>query len=189
MEELKRLKEKLEQERPAVWDELPDIALYMDQLISYMPRQLIRFDEEEQLTSAMVNNYIKDGLVPRAEGKRYGKSHLAALTSVCALKKALSVKDAAVLLDALRGDRSAREMYEDFADTLDGALRRTAETLNVDVAEEALPHLALELALRSYADQLVCARVMAVLRARQPEQDKSKEKNKKLPKEGGKDHE
>ena len=56
MEELKRLKEKLEQERPAAWDELPDIALYMDQLISYMPRQLIRFDEEEQLTSAMVNN-------------------------------------------------------------------------------------------------------------------------------------
>ena len=41
-----------------------DIALYMDQLISYMPRQLIHFDENEALTSAMVNNYIKDGLVP-----------------------------------------------------------------------------------------------------------------------------
>ena len=65
MEELRELKDRLNQERPASWDALPDIALYMDQIISYMPRQLIRYDESEHLTSAMVNNYIKDGLLPR----------------------------------------------------------------------------------------------------------------------------
>lgn len=189
MEELEQLKEKLERERPVAWDELPDIALYMDQLIAYMPRQLIRFDEEEQLTSAMVNNYIKDGLVPRAEGKRYSKSHLAFLTSVCALKKALSVKDIAVLLATIRGDLSPQELYEDFNRRLDGALRRTADMLDADTDGEALPHLALELALRSYADQLACARVMAILRARQPEEEKNKGKTKKPPKEGEKDHE
>ena len=72
MDELLDLKQRLEQERPTPWAELPDLALYMDQIISYMPRQLIHFDEGEVLTSAMVNNYIKDGLVPRADGKRYG---------------------------------------------------------------------------------------------------------------------
>ena len=41
MEELLDLKRRLEQERPADWRELPDIALYMDQIISYLPRQLI----------------------------------------------------------------------------------------------------------------------------------------------------
>ena len=65
MDELQNLKDRMELERPTPWNELPDIALYMDQLISYMPRQLIRYGEEEWLTSAMVNNYIKDGL--RAE--------------------------------------------------------------------------------------------------------------------------
>ena len=64
MEELNELKRRLEQERPAAWNELPDIALYMDQIIAYMSRQLIRFDQDEKLTPAMVNNYIKDGLVP-----------------------------------------------------------------------------------------------------------------------------
>ena len=93
MEELLDLKRRMEQERPAAWEELPDIALYMDQLISYMPRQLIHFDDSESLTSAMVNNYIKDGLVPRADGKRYGPVHLGYLTAVCALKKVLSVRD------------------------------------------------------------------------------------------------
>ena len=84
MDELQDLKNRMERERPAPWNELPDIALYMDQLISYMPRQLIRFDQSAPLTPAMVNNYIKDGLVPRAEGKRYGPIHLGYLTAVVA---------------------------------------------------------------------------------------------------------
>ena len=100
MEELLDLKKRMEDERPTPWEELPDLALYMDQIISYMPRQLIHFDEGEALTSAMVNNYIKDGLVPRAEGKRYGPVHLGYLTAVCALKKVLSVRDIGTLLAA-----------------------------------------------------------------------------------------
>ncbi|MBO5728108.1 MAG: DUF1836 domain-containing protein, partial [Oscillospiraceae bacterium] len=100
MEELKQLKQRLEKERPVTWEELPDLALYMDQVISYMPRQLINYKEDDLLTSAMVNNYIKDGLVPRAEGKRYGQVHLGYLTAVCALKKVLSVRDTGALIAA-----------------------------------------------------------------------------------------
>ena len=94
VEEIRELKERLERERPVEWEAFPDIGLYMDQLISYMPRQLIHYGEGESLTSAMVNNYIKDGAMPRAEGKRYSRTHLAYLTALCALKQVLSVKDA-----------------------------------------------------------------------------------------------
>lgn len=59
VEEIRELKERLERERPVEWEAFPDIGLYMDQLISYMPRQLIHYGEGESLTSAMVNNYIK----------------------------------------------------------------------------------------------------------------------------------
>ena len=100
LEEIRALKERLEGERPVDWEGFPDIGLYMDQLISYMPRQLIHYGEGEALTSAMVNNYIKDGAMPRAEGKRYSRTHLAYLTALCALKQVLSVKDAGLLLDA-----------------------------------------------------------------------------------------
>ena len=37
MEQLEHLRSRMEEERPTPWEELPDIALYMDQLISYMP--------------------------------------------------------------------------------------------------------------------------------------------------------
>ena len=100
MEEIRELKERLERERPVEWEAFPDIGLYMDQLISYMPRQLIHYGEGESLTSAMVNNYIKDGAMPRAEGKRYSRTHLAYLTALCALKQVLSVKYAGLLLAA-----------------------------------------------------------------------------------------
>ena len=164
MEELRELKGRLEGERPAEWDALPDIGLYMDQLISYLPRQLIHFDESEALTSAMVNNYIKDGLVPRAEGKRYGPVHLGYLTAVCALKKVLPVRDIGALLSAGQASgKDSQALYGYFCGALDRALADTAQAIDADAQPKELARIALDLALRSYANQLACARILDIL--------------------------
>lgn len=181
MEEISDLRRRLEEDRPQDWDAFPDIGLYMDQIISYMPRQLIHFDEGESLTSAMVNNYIKDGLLPRAEGKRYSRTHLAYLTAICALKQVLSVKDASRLIAAGSQAKEPQALYACFRAELDRALNETAETLAGDVGEEDLPGLALGLALRSYADKLACERVLDIMQARKPQgdrPDKSRERRK-----------
>nr|WP_300169397.1 DUF1836 domain-containing protein [uncultured Flavonifractor sp.] len=187
MEEIRALKERLENERPVDWEGLPDIGLYMDQLISYMPRQLIHYGEGEALTSAMVNNYIKDGAMPRAEGKRYSRTHLAYLTALCALKQVLSVKDTGLLLASAAQGREPQALYEQFRMELDRALDVTAGSLDPTAGEEDLPGLALALALRSYADKLACQRILELLRAKQPQTEKesgkkgkSKEKDLKL---------
>ena len=166
MDELLDLKRRMERKRPASWSALPDLALYMDQIIAYMPRQLIHFDDSEILTSAMVNNYIKDGLVPRAEGKRYGPIHLGYLTAVCALKKTLTVRDIGSLMAAgeQRG-KNPQELYTYFCDALDHALTETAETIDETASRDDLARMALDLALRSYANQLACARILDILQA------------------------
>ena len=177
MEELHELKSRMEQERPARWEELPDLALYMDQIVSYMPRQLIHFDQGETLTSAMVNNYIKDGLVPRADGKRYGPVHLGYLTAVCALKKVLSVRDMGILIAAGEArDKTPEELYQYFCAALDRALTDTASSIDPAAQREDLARMALDLALRSYAAQLACARILDIL---QPEQEEPGHKSKK----------
>ena len=164
MEELEDLKARMERERPAPWEDLPDLALYMDQIIAYMPRQLIHFDDSEGLTSAMVNNYIKDGLVPRAEGKRYGPVHLGYLTAVCALKKVLSVRDTGALIAAGQAVvKDPETLYGYFCRALDRALSDTAQAIDPNASREELAPLALDLALRSYADQLACARILDIL--------------------------
>ena len=172
MEELKQLKQRLEEERPVTWEELPDLALYMDQVITYMPRQLINYKEDDLLTSAMVNNYIKDGLVPRAEGKRYGPVHLGYLTAVCAMKKVLSVKDMRAMLDSVPDSKSHKSIYNYITRALDTALSEAAANLNENTPVEELPQLALSLGLRSYANQLACARVLDVIRERSMQEDK-----------------
>ncbi len=178
MKEIEELKRRLREERPQEWDAFPDIGLYMDQIISYMPRQLIHFNEEESLTSAMVNNYIKEGMLPRAEGKRYSRTHLAYLTAICALKQVLSVKEASQLIAAGTGlpGRETQALYGYFCAELDAALSETAGRLNEDMGEEELPGLALALALRSYADRLACQRVLELLG---PQSEKPRDKGKK----------
>ena len=184
MEELRELKERMGAQRPAGWEALPDLSLYMDQVIGYMPRQLIQYGEGERLTSAMVNNYIKDGLLPRADGKRYNRTHLGYLTAICALKQVLPVKDAGLLV-GLHVQEDPREMYEGFCAQLDRALRATAERLDPEGREEELSGLALELALRSYADGLACRRIMELLRDRAVKEEPKTKKSKK----GGGEHE
>ena len=177
MNELLELKQRLEQDRPASWEQLPDIALYMDQIISFMPRQLIHFDEREALTSAMVNNYIKDGLVPRAVGKRYRPIHLGYLTAVCALKKVLPVRDIGVLFSAAQEhEKTPEELYGYFCQALDHALSDTAASLDENARREDLARMALDLALRSYADQLACARILDILQPPAEENDKKSKK-------------
>jgi len=183
VEEIKQIRQLLERERPVSWDELPDLALYMDQIISYMPRQLINLQGDEQVTPAMVNNYIKDGLVPRADGKRYGKQHLGYLTAVCAMKKVLSVKDMRTMLDGVPEWKQPEAIYNYFTKAIDIALNEAADKLDVDTPEDELPNLALNLGLCSYANQLACQRVLELMQSRQKAEqeqaEKKKEKEKK----------
>ena len=174
MEELQDLKARMEQERPTPWEDLPDIALYMDQLISYMARQLIRFDGGAPLTPAMVNNYIKDGLVPRAEGKRYGPIHLGYLTAVVALKQVLSVRDIGALLTSGKDTgKTPPELYGYFCRALDRAMSETAQAIDPEAQDRDLARMALDFAVRSYANQLACARILDILH---PQEDRSKRK-------------
>lgn len=184
MEDLREFQERMRTERPAPWDALPDLALYMDQVVGYMSRQLIGSSEEDKLTSAMVNNYIKDGHLPRAEGKRYSKTHLAYLTQLCALKTVLPVKDAGFLVN-YDCETDVQSRYEDFRAVLDAALQDTVDRLPADCTQEELPALALELALRSYADKLACQRLIAMLREREPEDPPKKNKKDKKDKKAG----
>ena len=168
MDDLKQLMEQLRSQRPVPWDQLPDFALYMDQVLSYMDRQVIRFGEDDALTAAMVNNYTKSGLVPRAEGKKYSREHLAYLTAICVLKRVLSAKDIDLLLrEELRDDRQVEEGYAAFCASLDNALNLTADEMADRTGEDSLADSAIHFALLSYAAGVASSRYVAALRERQ----------------------
>ena len=76
------------------WDRLPEIYLYMDQVLTFMNKQLRLYERdngEVLLTSSMINNYVKVGVLPRPEQKKYSREHLAILLVICMLKQVLSI--------------------------------------------------------------------------------------------------
>ncbi|MEG2222499.1 MAG: DUF1836 domain-containing protein [Oscillospiraceae bacterium] len=182
MDELIALRELLATRRPVDWAQLPDIPLYMDQVLAYMERQTIRVDEADGLTSAMVNNYTKSGLVPRAEGKKYGREHIAYLTAICALKQVMSAKDMAVVLAAFREEGEEIEaLYTRFAAGLDDALTRTATEVDSYQSQESVAEAAVHFALLSYAAGLASRRYVSLLEPL-PEGKRKKKKTEEIEK-------
>ena len=123
---------------PADWEHLPDIGLYMDQVITYLERQLDVFrksGEDRLVTPSMVNNYAKAKIVPRTEGKKYGQEHIALLLSVFTLKRVLSVQDMGALFEGLRNAADIREFYGHFRGAMECSALETAAEVKTGLLE------------------------------------------------------
>ena len=112
----------LEDYRAVRWEQLPDIDLYMDQVITFLDRQLSLFrkdSDKKGVTSSMINNYVKDSLVSRPRGKKYSQEHIAALYEICMLKSVLSIPDIARLLHSEPGLLAPEEFHNQFCELQD----------------------------------------------------------------------
>lgn len=119
------------------WEELPQIPLYMDQVIQYLSETLkpLHFDSDKPLiTSSMVNNYVKTSLLKKPEKKQYKTYHLAFLVVVIAMKKAYSLTDILscihIYSDIEHPDRTARD-YNKFVSILEACLQEVMTTGNL----------------------------------------------------------
>ena len=83
------------------WNELPEIDLYLDQVVSYLEKYLDQYNvikEEKIITKTMINNYVKLGIMPAPEKKKYSREHIAYLIVICVLKQVYSINDIGKLI-------------------------------------------------------------------------------------------
>ena len=153
---------------PVEWERMPEIYLYMDQVITYMQSMLSLFKRSEEtrlLTSSMINNYVKDGLLDRPEKKKYARRHIASLMMICMLKQVLSIQDIAALLKPLTAKRELKDVYTDFfavqKDALQDVCHKVDET--IPKGEDALRHLAMTLAIEANARRAAAERIICEL--------------------------
>ena len=86
--------------------DLPDFRLYIDQLIALVEKTLAPLmgaDGEKWITATMIGNYARQGVIPRPEGKRYGREHAAYLIFVCLTKQVIAIGDIQQLIQVQRG--------------------------------------------------------------------------------------
>lgn len=89
-------------------DSIPNIALYMDQVTTFMDKYLkgtTRYpDSDKILTKTMINNYAKNDLLPPPDRKKYSKEHILVLLFIYYFKNTLSMSDIQNLLGPLTED-------------------------------------------------------------------------------------
>ena len=85
-------------------EEVPEIDLYMDQVIQLFESKLSnqkRNDEEKILTKTMINNYAKGKLLLPIKNKKYSKEHIILMSLIYNLKGVLSINDIKLCLDQI----------------------------------------------------------------------------------------
>lgn len=182
------------------WNDLPDIDLYMDQVITYLEKQLSVFsrnDDEKLITPAMINNYVKNEIIPRPLNKKYTREHMAHLIAVLNLKNILSLLDITRLISHEESDKPVNVLFGQLKSIQDEVFKDTAlrvrdslEKFNGDNFdrdnEERLRLLALKFSLEANANRIAAKKILDEIMANKAElqaeelkaNGKGKEKNK-----------
>ena len=150
------------------WKEIPEIELYMDQVVNYVDRQLSHLKTEEKeklLTPAMVNNYVKLGTLPKPEGKKYKKGHIARLFPLCVLKQILPLNVIGGAIDDFKEMLESEKAYEQYSSLQNDFLSKAAEQA-LTLAEEGENRLnrleicAFELAIQAAANRVIAEKIL-----------------------------
>lgn len=144
-----------------LWNELPDIDLYMDQVTSLVNRYLENETKERMLTPSMVNNYVKMKLMPAPVKKKYGREHLMYLIVICVLKQVMPLSSVEkILQDGLTGTEPG-VFYENFRALYQAAFRDAAGDVGRMYGEGIAPRgVMLALAMKAQAEQTLAQELL-----------------------------
>ena len=104
MGKLQSFLEKLEHEQNISLEDIPEIDLYMDQVIQLFENKFNgtkRNEDDKILTKTMINNYAKGKLLFPIKNKKYSKEHIVLISLIYQLKGALSIKDIQATLEGI----------------------------------------------------------------------------------------
>lgn len=107
------------------WETLPDIELYMDQVMSVLDKHLSLFigdDPQRAVTPTMINNYVKQKLVRPPKNKKYDKGHIVNFYIITLLKQIMSLGQIRNGIEFVLGSYSPREGYERFCEIFEYSL-------------------------------------------------------------------
>ena len=114
------------------YEELPDIDLYMDQVVTFLDKQLYIFQNntlDKQITPSMINNYVKGEILPSPISKKYNREHLALIEEICTLKQVLSIADVKQIEDDRYMDAQSKgDIFNEFN-------RMNNEKIEISVSE------------------------------------------------------
>ncbi|MBO4562099.1 MAG: DUF1836 domain-containing protein [Clostridia bacterium] len=138
---LRRWEKYINEFRLPSWNDIPDLGLYMEQVLAllteyldYLPPEL---KDEQFITAATINNYVRNRYMPKPRKKKYYRIHIAYLVMICTLKQSLTIATLTRMIPNDIPEERVREIYTAYTERH----RITAEYFVETVREVASPIL------------------------------------------------
>jgi hypothetical protein len=166
--------------------QLPEIELYMDQVISVIDKYLGAFSAsgDPVLTPSMINNYVKNRVIPPPEKKKYGRDHLAKLLVICLLKPTMEISAIADIIANAEKLYGTPKMLDTFAETYEKRLSSLAAEIasllkKSGGTEDIFFAIATENALKAGPMKTLANFAYGAVRKEEPEEKAEKPEKKK----------
>ena len=147
------------------WQEIPDIGLYMEQVVAvlkqyldYLPPEL---KEEQIITSATINNYVRTHIMPEPRKKRYYRIHIAYLIMICTLKQSLRLSMLQTLLPGDLAEEDVKKAYAAFALRHQRCAKYFIEQVRLTAAAMFDREVTTELNVRDTPEMIVSAAILS----------------------------
>ena len=104
------------------WKELPDIGLYMDQVIALLGQYLdfipMEDSKDKPVTPTTINNYVRLKVMPAPEKRKYYRVHIAFLIMIFTLKQGISINGLQQLLPSTADEEEIKHFYTSYVERL-----------------------------------------------------------------------
>lgn len=109
------------------WEELPDVELYLEQVISLIDSSIGKYineDGKKVITKTMVNNYVKQKIIEAPKNKKYDKTAVASLFVIAILKPVFSMHEITSLISLAFEANKTEISYNQFCKVTEDAVKK-----------------------------------------------------------------
>lgn len=121
-----RIAQSLQDFRLPRYQEIPDVGLYLEQAAKYIGGCVSPLGDMA-LTSSMISNYVKKGLIASPMKKQYGRDQIAYLIFIAICKSVLSLDALDAFLQIQRQTYPLQKAYDYFVREFESLLMFTFE--------------------------------------------------------------
>jgi hypothetical protein len=103
------------------WDSIPDLGLYMDQVVVLLAQYLnfipaMPGGKESFVTSSTINNYVRLKIMPAPVKRKYFRVHIAYLIMILTMKQSISISDVQKIIPADIPEEEVRATYQEYSE-------------------------------------------------------------------------
>ncbi len=144
--------------------EIPDVGLYLEQTTKYVAACLSPIAETE-ITSSMISNYVKRGLIDKPVKKQYSREQIAYLIYIATAKTVLTMDNIQLMMSIQKRTYPPETAYNYFCSEFENILafvfgsKDSIDSVGEDNTEEKmmLQKTIIAVAHKIYLDKLLAA--------------------------------